>query len=84
MSKENRVEMEVVAGLCRIGFEPGWSTGKEDGANPGIHFDLVSDYPGRQHPDGKYWHGMGVIRREDAARLRDMLEIFLKETCPRR
>lgn len=74
---DNEVTIDVVGGLCQIKFQAGCSTGKDDDTRPGVSFDLVSDHPPSRMGD-KYCHGMGVIGRKDAARLRDMLEIFLK------
>lgn len=70
------VSMEVVGGLCRVSFTPFMSTGPDGSdTSPGVGFDLVGDYPIVQ--DGKSHH-WGIIGRNDARRLRDMLEIFLK------
>jgi hypothetical protein len=75
----SEIEMEVAGGLCRIKFRPGVSTGPRDSDTaPGIGFELISEIPARRFPNGMYYHGMGVIGREDATRLRDALEIFLK------
>ena len=72
------LKMEVVGGLCRISFRAGVSTGPSGSdASPGIGFELVSDHPTREIR-GKFYHGMGVIGRSDAAALRDMIEVFLK------
>lgn len=72
------IEMEVAGGLCSLKFVTGVSTGKPGSdTSPGVGFELSSDYPGHER-NGKWFHGMGVIGRADAARLRDELEIFLK------
>jgi len=75
----SEVEMEVVGGMCRIKFRTGVSTGPSGSdTSPGVGFDLISDRPALQFGDGKYYHGIGVIGRSDAAALRDALELFLK------
>jgi hypothetical protein len=76
MSEELRIK--VTAGLCEIIFRTGVSTGADNDTRPGISFDFVSEVPVRQE-GGKYYGGAGVIGRKDAALLRDMLEIFLKD-----
>lgn len=76
-----RVEFDVAGGMCRLQFDPGHSTGREDNLNPGVGFTFIGDTPSRQH-SGKYYNGMGVIRRSDAAKLRDMLDEFLTRNPP--
>lgn len=71
-----KVEIEVVAGCCKLIFSPGDSTGVGD-TDPGVGFECVSTFVGPQR-DGKWSIGRGVIGRADAARLRDELEVFLK------
>lgn len=77
MSGEN-VKIEVVGGLCELTFTPFSSTGVDPDTNPGVAFQLKSDRQCFQDRTGKFYHGVGVIGRADAIRLRDMLEIFLK------
>lgn len=72
------VEIEIVGGLARAIFRPGCSTGSADDTRPGVGFDLVVTYIPRQMADGTFYLGCGVIGRQDAERLRNMLEIFLK------
>jgi hypothetical protein len=75
MSNSN-VEFEV-GGLYLLQFEPGCRTGSDPETQPGIGFDLISNFPAREY-NGKFHCGGGVNRRKDAVRLRDMLSDFLE------
>ena len=78
VKEEVSLDMEVVGGLCRLTFIPWMSTGRPGSdTHPGIGFDILSETPGFKCGE-KYTLGTGVINRTDAARLRDMLELFLK------
>jgi hypothetical protein len=79
MEKFERIEFEVIGGMCRLQFDPVISCGPDDDCNPGIGFSLISDAGPAYARDGKYYSGMGVFSRSDAARLRDMLDAFLVE-----
>lgn len=67
----------MVGGMCSLQFDMGCSTGPNDDTNPGVGFQLNSPVQ-CFGSNGHYRHGTGVIGRKDAARLRDALEIFLK------
>jgi len=70
METKQRVEFEVVGGMCRLQFDPGYSTGSDDETNPGIGFSLIAN-------GQKLQSHHGVFARSDARRLRDMLDLFL-------
>lgn len=72
-----KIEIEVVAGLCKLTFNMGASTGRGD-TDPGVGFEAIARYASPQRDDGTWRFGCGVISRTDAALLRDELEIFLK------
>lgn len=74
----SELKIPVVAGLCELRFQFGSSVGGEDDTRPGVGFDMISDVPGVQLKDGKFWLGSGVIGRAHATQLRNELEIFLK------
>lgn len=76
-----KLTITVVAGLCELTFRTGMSTGRDDDTNPGVGFDAVATFARVKDGTavkGEIHFGSGVIRREDATKLRDMLEIFLK------
>jgi hypothetical protein len=81
-AKMEELRITVVAGLCELIFSPGFSTGPDHSdTSPGIGFDgiaSVASVRGAPSVRGEIRFGHGVIGREDAAKLRDMLEIFLK------
>lgn len=72
------IEIDVVGGLAKATFKPGCATGRDDDTRPGVGFDVVATHVSGPRSDGTFHVGCGVIGRHDAARLRDMLEIFLK------
>lgn len=74
---KDKIDIEVIGGMCTIIFSPAVSCGADDDGQPGVGFELCSEVPALEY-NGKYFSGTGVIGRKDAARLRDMLEIFLK------
>jgi len=76
-----RIELEVIGGLCRLEFTLGSSTGTDEDTRPGVGFALVSEAAPMTH-GALYYSGSGVIGRQDCERLRDALEIFLK-SCAR-
>lgn len=77
------VEFEVVGGMCRLKFKAGMSCGRDPNGKPGFGFDFVSESE-RLIPDGKgkFYGGMGVIKRDDAKRLADLINAFLTENPP--
>lgn len=77
MSATKDVVIDVVGGMVRLTFSPGYSTGRERDTNPGIGFAYESDAEPRRNSTGKYCGGKGVIGRKQAADLRDMLDKFL-------
>jgi hypothetical protein len=72
------LQIEVVAGMCRLEFRSGSKTGKDPETNPGVGFSMTSDYI-PPPIEGKLHLGSGVICRQDARKLRDMLDAFLRD-----
>lgn len=80
------IVIDIPSGCCRLTFKPWVMTGPTGcDTSPGIGFDIetsfitkIADDSIRSMIPGKFEFGSGVISREDATRLRDMLEIFLK------
>lgn len=79
----DRVDFDVRGACCRIFFDPGCCVGLDDeDYRPGIAFSFVSTLQLHLFGNGTFGHGVGVIARNDAARLRDMLDKFLAEHPP--
>lgn len=72
------IEIDVVGGMCKLVIGPIASCGSDPQSKPGISFALISESRGMLH-EGKWYMGMGVIRRDDAKRLRDMLDSMITE-----
>ncbi len=82
--RAGQVDIPVHSGLCRLVFAPGGSTGKDPNCYPGISFTYISKKEWLI-PNGdktEFYGGMGVIGRDSAKKLADMLNKFLEENPP--
>lgn len=82
MINDKTVTFDVVGGRCSLNFTPGHHCGRDPNGNPGFGFDFVSETPRLIEHNGKHYGGMGVIKRDDAKRLADMILEFLDANPP--
>jgi hypothetical protein len=77
--ERNTVRVEVHGGMCHIEFIPTMSCGP---AKNGLGFEMQAHKPQKMyHRAGAGWiAGTGSITRDDAIRLRDMLNRYISYT----
>lgn len=77
--ERDTVCMDVFGGNASISFTVGMHSGRDPQTNPGVSFELSSQSSRMYQCGGKWKAGMGIMRRADAKRLRDLLDRFLIE-----
>lgn len=74
--RKGDVTINVPTALCWLQFRPGCSTGTDEQTRPGVGFSLVA------YPDSHGEWPSGVIPRDEATKLYDMLGRFLAQPDP--
>lgn len=75
--RKGDVTINVPTALCWLQFRPGCTTGTDEQTRPGVGFSLVA------YPDSNGEWPSGVIPRDEATKLLDMLGRFLAQPDPR-